>query len=217
MSEQLRQNIIDETLLAQEDSIYVAGPAARRELSNRLSAASKDIDLTAIDVFCQAPTFLSTDTEDVQIKKLQDFREFCAGMGHKVLKLSSANFAQFETIKPLQDKVTSFTDRLTNFGLVEGSEFKINEIDQDIQSLLEEDKALVKKLNEITTVVNDHGAILDIIGHLKDYVESLKRIAFYSKHMRVMYEQYCNLEDIERQRGQILDLQSLNARMSFYH
>ena len=71
MSEELRTNIVSETVLARGDSLYMVGPAARQDLSNRLTAANKDIDLTAVDVFCQAPSFLPNDTNEVQLKKLQ--------------------------------------------------------------------------------------------------------------------------------------------------
>ena len=86
MTEEHKANVVNETLLAQTDSLYVAGPVARQDLSGRLTAANKDIDLTAIDVFTQAPLFLQTDTQEVTLKKMQQLRAFCVGLGHKVLK-----------------------------------------------------------------------------------------------------------------------------------
>ena len=184
MSEELRTNIVNETVLARGDSLYTVGPAARQELSGRLTAANKDIDLTAIDVFCQAPSFLQTDTEEVQLKKLQDFRAFCVGLGHKVLKLSSANFAQFESIEPLQDRVVEFTDRLAGFGLGQEST-KLEEIDKDIQSLMAEDQAITERYTGVRDVVISHEEILERIGPLKDYVDGIKKAAYYSKHIKL--------------------------------
>ena len=205
MSEELRTNIVNETVLARGDSLYTVGPAARQELSSRLTAASKDIDLTAIDVFCQAPSFLPTDTEEVQLKKLQDFRAFCVGLGHKVLKLSSANFAHFESIEPLQDRVTEFTERLIGFGLGEEST-KLEEIEGDIQSLIAQDQTMKERYQGVREVVLSHEDILEKVGPLKDYVDGIKKAAFYSKHMRAMYEQASKLEGIEENRRAILDL-----------
>ena len=205
MSDELRTNIVNETVLARGDSLYTVGPAARQDLSNRLTAANKDIDLTAVDVFCQAPSFLPNDTNEVQLKKLQEFREFCVGLGHKVLKLTSANFAHFQTIEPLQDRVAEFTERLSGFGLASEST-KIEEIEAGIQSLVEEDQSLAERYHNVKEIVLSHDEILDKIGPLKDYVDSIKKAAFYSKHMRAMYEQAGRLEGIEENRREILTL-----------
>jgi len=205
MSDELRTNIVNETVLARGDSLYTAGPEARQDLSTRLTAANRDIDLTAVDVFCQAPSFLPNDTNEVQLKKLQEFREFCVGLGHKVLKLTSANFAHFQTIEPLQDRVTEFTERLSGFGL-DSESTKIEEIEAGIQSLVEEDQSLAERYHNVKEVVLSHGEILDKIGTLKDYVDSVKKVAFYAKHMRGMYEQAGKLEAIEENRREILSL-----------
>ena len=148
MDEELRTNIVNETVLARGDSLYTAGPAARQDLSNRLTAEGKDIDLTAVDVFCQAPSFLPNDTNEVQLRKLQEFREFCVGLGHKVIKLTSANFSHFQQIEPLQDRVTEFTDRLAGFGL-DAESTKIEEIESGIQSLVEDDQALRERYQNL--------------------------------------------------------------------
>ena len=205
MSEEYRTNIVNETVLARGDSFYTAGPAARQDLSNRLSAAGKDIDLTAVDVFCQAPSFLETDTNEVQLRKLQEFREFCVGLGHKVLKLTSANFTHFESIEPLQDRVTEFSERLAGFGLGEEST-KIEEIESGIQSLQDEDNAMRERYQGVREIVLSHDEILDKVGTLKDYVDSIKKAAFYSKHMKAMYDQATKLESIEDNRREILAL-----------
>ena len=100
MSEEHKQNIVDQTILAQGDSLYLAGPAARKDLSNQLTAAGFDIDLNGIDVFSKAASFEQADTAEVRLKKLQDLRQFMTSLSHKILRLSSANWVHFESIAP---------------------------------------------------------------------------------------------------------------------
>ena len=88
MTEEHKQNIVEQTLMAQGDSLYLAGPAARRDLSNRLTAAHFDIDLNGVDVFSQAPSFEQADAEEVRLKKLQELRQFTVSLSHKILRLS---------------------------------------------------------------------------------------------------------------------------------
>ena len=205
MDEELRKNIVDETVLARGDSLYTAGPAARQDLSSRLTAEGKDIDLTAVDVFSQATSFLPNDTNEVQLRKLQEFREFCVGLGHKVIKLTSANFSHFQQIEPLQDRITEFTDRLAGFGL-DAESTKIEEIESGIQSLVEDDQALRERYQNLKDLVLSHDETLEKIGTLKDFVDSIKKAAYYSKHMKLMYEQAGRLEGIEENRREILSL-----------
>ena len=44
------------------------------------------------------------------------------------------------------------------------------------------------------------------VGPLKDYMDGIKKAAFYSKHMKAMYDQASKLESIEENRRAILEL-----------
>ena len=136
MSEEHQANMTDQTVLSQGDSLYLAGPAARQEVSHRLTAANFDFDLNGLDVFSQAPTFEQADTDDVRLKKLVDLRKFTVSLGHKILKIQSALLVQFETIAPLADQIQRCTEKLTNFGLVDGNAHNIDEIRGEIQRLI---------------------------------------------------------------------------------
>ena len=131
MSEEHQANMTDQTVLSQGDSLYLAGPAARQEVSHRLTAANFDFDLNG-----QAPTSEQADTDDVRLKKLVDLRKFTVSLGHKILKLQSASWVQFETIAPLADQIQRCTEKLTNFGLVDGNAHNIDEIRGEIQRLI---------------------------------------------------------------------------------
>ena len=155
--------------------------------------------MTAVDVFSQATSFLANDTNEVQLRKLQEFREFCVGLGHKVIKLTSANFSHFQQIEPLQDRITEFTDRLAGFGL-EAESTKIEEIESGIQSLVEDDQAMRERYKNLKDLVLSHDETLEKIGNLKDCVDSVRKAAYYSKHMKLMYEQAGRLEGIEEHR-----------------
>ena len=107
MTDEHKQNIVEQSLMAQGDSLYLAGSAARRDFSNQLTAASFDIDLNGIDVFRQAASFEQADTAEVRLKKLQDLRQFTIALSHKILRLTSANWVHFESIAPLSDRITA--------------------------------------------------------------------------------------------------------------
>ena len=149
MSEEHKQNIVDQTILAQGDSLYLAGPAARKDLSNQLTAAGFDIDLNGIDVFSKAASFEQADTAEVRLKKLQDLRQFTTALSHKILRLSSANWVHFESIAPLSDRITACAERLTSFGLVEGSEYTIDEIQGEIQSLVTQGEEIKEQYDNV--------------------------------------------------------------------
>ena len=62
------------------------------------------------------------------MKKLIDLRQFTVSLGHKILKLQSALWVHFETLAPLADRITACADKRTNFGLVDGAGYNIDEI-----------------------------------------------------------------------------------------
>ena len=94
---------------------------------------------------------------------------------------------------------------MTGFGLGEEST-KLEEIEGDIQSLIAQDQTMKERYQGVREVVLSHEDILEKVGPLKDYVDGIKKAAFYSKHMRAMYEQASKLEGIEENRRAILDL-----------
>ena len=116
--------------------MYLAGSAARRNFSNQLTAASFDIDLNGIDVFRQAASFEQADTAEVRLKKLQDLRQFTIALSHKILRLTSANWVHFESIAPLSDCITACAEKLTSFGLLEGSKYNLDVLHNEVQSLV---------------------------------------------------------------------------------
>ena len=169
MTEEHKAAIVDQTLLAQGDSLYMAGTAARRDLSNRLTAAHFDTDLNSIDVFSQAPSFDQADTDEVRLKKLQDLRQFTVSLGNKILKLQSASLVHFETINPLADRITACAEKLTNFGLVDGGEYSINEIQSEIQSLSTATEEITEQYNAVSGTVNGHVDVLLVLDPLTKY------------------------------------------------
>ena len=82
MSDQHQAEMTNQTLLVQGDSLYLAGAAARQELSTRLTEATFDVDLNGLDDFSHAPTLLQADTDEAMLKKLV---------------LSSKHFSIFQT------------------------------------------------------------------------------------------------------------------------
>ena len=70
LSEDYKEQILEQTLLVQTDAFYEETPEARRELSDQLVAAQYDYDLQALDDFVKAPSFTDLDSDDGKLKKL---------------------------------------------------------------------------------------------------------------------------------------------------
>ena len=206
MTEEHQANMTDQTVLAQGDSLYLAGPAARRELSNQLTAAHFDTDLNGLDVFSQAPTFEQADTDAVRLKKLVELRRFTVSLGHKILKLQSAWWVQFETITPLTDQIQRCTEKFTNFGLVDGMAHNIDEIRGEIQTLTSVSEDISEQYDLVKDTVNGHVDVLNALNPLTKYVKAIEKVATYAKHIKLMYDQAVKLDRIEERRLDILDI-----------
>ena len=162
--------------MAQGDSLYLAGPAATRDLSNWLTAAHFDTDLKSIDVFSQAPSFDQADTDEMRLKKLQDLRHFTVSLGHKILRLSSASWVHFESIAPLADRITICAEKLTKFGLVDGAEYNINEMQGEIQTLTAASEEIDEQYKAIRVTVNSHVDAHNVLDPLASMSKVLKNL-----------------------------------------
>ena len=135
ITEEHRQQLMDQTLMAQTDPLYVANPNPRRELSNRLTAAHYDFDLVRIDEFYQAVSFLEANTPEVQLQKLKDLGTFVISISHKALRLNASNWVHFDTVLLLSDHIQANTEKFTQFGLTDNVELNVLELQGFLEAL----------------------------------------------------------------------------------
>ena len=197
MTKEHQAEMTNQTLLVQGDSLYLAGAPARQELSTRLTEATFDFDLNGLDEFTKSPTFLQADTDEAKLKKLVDLRKFTGSLAHKILKLQSANFVHFETTTPLSEQIQSCTEKLNNFGLVDGSTYNIDEIRGEIQSLQSLTENIETQYDDVKETINSQIDLLNALSPLERYIDSIKYVAGYSKKIKAMYDQAVKLEKIE--------------------
>ena len=166
----------------------MATPKARRDLLTRLAAAQYNFDLTRIDEFFQAPSFLEADTPEVQPNKFKELRAFVNSLSHKVLKLTASNWIHFETVTPLSDRIQANTDRFNNFGLTDNAELNVAEIQGSVNAIVQYNNVFQEQFEEQTKTlkdsVNDNINSINHLNQLQNVVGSLLKIAPYHKYIK---------------------------------
>ena len=106
----------------------------------------------------------------------------------------------------MSDRITACAEKLTSFGLVEGSEYTIDEIQGEIQSLVTQGEEIKEQYDNVRTTVNHHRDALIVLDPLAKFVKSLEKLAPYSRYIKGMYDQATRLDRIDDRRADVLDM-----------
>ena len=106
----------------------------------------------------------------------------------------------------MSDRITACAEKLTSFGLVEGSEYTIDEIHGEIQSLVTTGEEIKEQYDNVRTTINDHRDALIGLDPLAKFLKSLEKIAPYARYIKRMYDQVTRLDRIDDRRVDILDM-----------